>query len=98
MALNNTQANVATEMQNLAMILLEARPRLEAVLSLWASELMADLTDEEFQELTEFAHVTTAEMVGARNAMNDITAEIADYSLAANNASKLLKIVNKVPS
>lgn len=98
MALNNTQQNIASEMQSLAMILLEARPRLEAVLSLWTSEAMADLTDEELQELAEFAHVTVAELVGARNAMNDIVTEIADYSLAANNASKLLKIVNKVPS
>ena len=96
MAMQNVQKNVASEMQVLATDLLRIKNRLAVAVAMYASEGMAQLTDADYAELPEFAHVTVTEMTAAKNALNDINTALGEY-VAGTAVTRLMRVVNKVP-
>lgn len=96
MAMQNVQKNVASEMQAIASQILGIKNRLSVVVAMYSAEGMAQLTDADLKELTEFAHVTIGEMTAAKNALDAINVAIGDYA-AGTNATKLMRVVNGVP-
>ena len=73
MSANAVQQNVLSEMQQIATQQLAMKNRLEAVVAMWGAENMAALTDQDLAELSEFAHVTAAELAAAKNGMDAIS-------------------------
>lgn len=94
--MQNVQKNLASEMQQLAADFLRAKNRLAVTIAMYASENMATLTDADYQELAEFAHVTVAEMTAAKNALNEINTAMGEY-VAGTAVTRLMRIVNAVP-
>lgn len=92
----NVQKNIASTMQNLATEILEIKDRLAVLVQMYGTEGMATLTDQDYQALPEFAHITVAEMTGGKNAFDAINTAIGDYS-AGTSATRLAKIVATVP-
>jgi predicted AAA+ superfamily ATPase len=96
MPANTVQKNVLTEMQQIATQQLALKNRLDAVVAMWSAESMAAITDGDLAELPEFAHVSAAELAGAKNAMDAIVSAMGEYA-AGTPAGKLLRIVSSVP-
>lgn len=92
----NVQKNVASEMQALATDLLKIKNRLAVAVAMYASEGMASLTDDDYAELAELAHVTVAEMTAAKNALSEINTALGEYTVGTA-ATKLMRVVNVVP-
>jgi len=92
----NVQKNVASEIQALATDLLKIKNRLAVVVAMYASEGMASLTDADYAELAELAHVTVAEMTAAKNALNEINTALGEYTVGTA-ATRLMRVVNVVP-
>lgn len=96
MAMQNVQKNLASEMQSLAYEMLRIKNRLAVAVAMYASEGMASLTDADYAELTEFAHVTVQEMTAAKNALNEVNTALGEYT-TGTAATRLMRIVNAVP-
>jgi len=96
MAMQNVQQNVAVAIQKLATNVLEIKSSLAVAVAMYAAEGMASLTDSDYAELAEFAHVTVAEMTAAKNALDAINTAIGEY-VAGTNATKLMRVVRSVP-
>jgi len=96
MAMQNVQKNVASTMQVLALDILSMKNLLSVTVAMYGAEGMATLTDADYAELAELAHVTVAEMTAAKNALDAINTAIGDYA-AGTNAQKLMRIINTVP-
>lgn len=92
----NVQKNVASEMQALATDLLKIKNRLAVAVAMYASEGMASLTDADYADLSELAHVTVAEMTAAKNALNEINTALGEYT-TGTAATRLMRVVNVVP-
>lgn len=92
----NVQKNVASEIQTLAGDMLRIKTRLAVAVAMYASENMASLTDADYAELAELAHVTVAEMTAAKNALNEINTALGEYT-TGTAATKLMRVVNVVP-
>jgi hypothetical protein len=92
----NVQKNVASEMQAIAADVLRLKNRLAVVISMYQAEGMATLTDADYAELAEFAHVTVTEMSAARNALSEMNTALGEYA-AGTAATRLMRIVNAVP-
>jgi len=92
----NVQKNVASEIQALALDILKIKNRLAVAVAMYAAEGMATLTDADYAELSELAHVTVAEMTAAKNALDAINTSIGEYTVGTN-ATKLMRVVNVVP-
>jgi len=92
----NVQKNVASEIQTLASDMLKIKPRLALAVAMYASEGMATLTDADYAELAELAHVTVAEMTAAKNALNEINTALGEYT-TGTAATRLMRVVNVVP-
>lgn len=96
MAMLNVQKNVASEIQSLAGDMLRIKNRLAVAVAMYASEGMASLTDADYAELAELAHVTVSEMTAAKNALNEVNTAMGDYT-AGTAATRLMRVVNVVP-
>lgn len=96
MAMMNVQKNIASAMQELAEVILAAKNGMAIVIAMYASEDMAQLTDADYAELAELAHVTVAEMTAARNAFNEINATMGEY-VAGTAVTRLMRILKAVP-
>ena len=96
MAMTNVQKNVASTMQALALEILSIKNRLTVTSTMYVTESMATLTDADYAELAELAHVTVVEMAAVRVALDAINTAIGDYT-AGTNAYKLTKVVKTVP-
>ena len=95
MAMLNVQQNLATAMQNKAeLILFDLKGELERLVTMYATEGMANLTDADYAMYAETAHVTVAEMVAAKNALSEVSTAIGQY-VAGAVATRLIKIVRK---
>jgi len=92
----NVQKNVASEIQSLASEILKIKNRLAVAVAMYASEGMASLTDADYAELAELAHVTVTEMTGAKNALAEINTALGEYT-AGTAATRLMRVVNVVP-
>ena len=92
----NVQKNVASEIQALASDMLRIKTRLAVAVAMYASEGMASLTDADYAELSELAHVTVAEMTAAKNALNEINTALGEYT-TGTVATRLMRVVNTVP-
>jgi hypothetical protein len=92
----NVQKNVASEMQAIAADVLRLKNRLAVVIAMYQAEGMTGLTDADYAELSEFAHVTVIEMTGARNALNELNTALGEYA-AGTAVTRLMRIVNSVP-
>lgn len=92
----NVQKNVASEIQTLAGDMLRIKTRLAVAVAMYASENMASLTDADYAELAELAHVTVAEMTAAKNALNEINTALGEYT-TGTAATRLMRVVNVVP-
>jgi len=92
----NVQKNVASEIQTLASDMLKIKTRLALAVAMYASEGMATLTDADYAELAELAHVTVAEMTAAKNALNEINTALGEYT-TGTAATRLMRVVNVVP-
>lgn len=98
MALNSTQQNIASEMRSLAITILGAKAKMEAVTKMWTTEGLGSLTDSDWAELPDFAGVTQSEMQVAKGSFDNILTSLGDYDDSpVSNATKLLKISNVVP-
>lgn len=96
MSMNNTQKNVASEIQRIAAELISIKSRLTTLSSMYANEGMGALVDADFAELAEFAHVTATEFQAAGGALVNVNTTLGDFSVGTN-VSKLLRIVTAVP-
>jgi predicted AAA+ superfamily ATPase len=96
MAISNVQQNILTAMQQTAKAQLVLQNTMVELVAMWTAESMPQVTDADLAGLAEFAHVTAAELAGAKNAMDTISTAIGAYA-AGTPATKLLKIVNSVP-
>lgn len=92
----NVQKNVASEIQALASDMLRIKNRLAVAVAMYASEGMASLTDADYAELPELAHVTVTEMTAAKNALNEINTALGEYT-TGTAAIRLMRVVNVVP-
>jgi len=92
----NVQKNVASEIQTLATDMLKIKNRLAVAVAMYASEGMASLTDADYAELAELAHVTVAEMTAAKNALNETNTALGEYTVGTA-ATRLMRVVNVVP-
>jgi predicted AAA+ superfamily ATPase len=90
------QKNVLVEMQQIAQQQLSLKNRLAAVVAMWQAESMTAITDDDLAELPEFEHVTSGELVAAKNGMDAIVTSIGEYAVGTP-ATKLLRIVSSVP-
>jgi predicted AAA+ superfamily ATPase len=96
MAILNVQKNILSKMQQVASQQLDLQNTMTELVAMWTAENINALTDADLAALPEFAHVTAAELQGAKNAMDTISAAVGAYA-AGTPATKLLKIVNSVP-
>lgn len=96
MAMLNVQQNLASELQALAVEYLKLKNRTAVAVAMWQAEGMGSLTDADWAELTEFAHVTAQEATAAKNALGEIDTAIGGY-VAGSAATRLMRIVNVVP-
>lgn len=96
MAMLNVQKNVASEIQSLAADMLKIKNRLAVAVAMYASEGMGSLTDADYAELPELAHVTVGEMTAAKNALNEINTALGEYT-PGTAAIRLMRVVNVVP-
>ena len=96
MTMTNVQKNVASEIQSLATEMLRIKNRLAVAVAMYASEGMAQLTDDDYATLPEFAHVTVAEMTAAKNALGEINTALGEYT-TGTAATRLMRIVPAVP-
>lgn len=96
MAMLNVQKNVASEIQALANDMLKIKNRLAVAVAMYASEGMASLTDADYAELSELAHVTVSEMTAAKNALNELNTTLGEYA-TGTVATRLMRVVNVVP-
>ena len=94
--MQNVQKNVASEIQALATDLLRIKNRLAVVTAMYGSEGMAQLTDADYADLPEFAHVTVQEMTAAKNALGEVNAALGEY-VAGTAVTRLMRIVSAVP-
>jgi hypothetical protein len=94
MAMNNVQKNIASQIQIAAREMVHAQAELTQIAAMWANESMAELTDADFAELAEFAHVTSAEFTAAAGALSTINTAIG--TSPTSPWAKLLKIVDRV--
>ena len=92
----NVQKNVASEIQALALDILKIKNRLAVAVAMYVAESMATLSDADYAELSELAHVTVTEMTAAKNALDAINTAIGEYAVGTN-ATKLMRVVNEVP-
>lgn len=95
--MQNVQKNVASEIQALATDLLRIKNRLAVVTAMYSSEGMAQLTDADYAELPEFAHVAVQEMTAAKNALVEINVALGEY-VGGAAVTRLMRVVNKVPN
>jgi hypothetical protein len=96
MSMLNVQKNVASEIQTIAVDLLRIKNRLAIAVAMYGAEGMPTLTDADYAELSELAHVTVAEMTAAKNALDSINTTIGEY-VTGTNATKLMRVVNVIP-
>ena len=96
MAMQNVQKNIASRMQSLAIDLIAIKTGLSVTIAMYASENMAQLTDADYAELAEFAHVTVAEMTAARNALSEANVTLGEF-VPASVITRLMRIINVVP-
>jgi hypothetical protein len=94
--MQNVQKNLASEMQSLAFDMLRIKNRLVVAVAMYAAEGMASLTDADYAELSEFAHVTVTEMTAAKNALAEVNTALGEYT-SGTAATRLMRIVNTVP-
>ena len=96
MTMLNVQKNVASEIQALALDILKIKNRLAVAVAMYVAESMSTLTDADYAELPELAHVTVTEMTAAKNALDTINTTVGEY-VVGTNATKLMRVVNTVP-
>jgi predicted lipoprotein len=96
MALNNIQQNLVSEMQAIAEELMPIKNRLALIKAMFLAEGMAQLTDADLQALAPFAHITVAELVAAKNAIEEINTTMGEY-VAGSATTRLMKILSRVP-
>lgn len=90
------QQNVLSEIQALAEQVISLKNRMSVAVAMYTAEGVNVLSDADIQALTEFAHVTQAEMTAAKNALDSINTAIGEYT-AGTNATKLMRVVHIVP-
>lgn len=90
------QRNICSEVQALAEEVLRLKARIATVSSLYVSEGIGSLTDGDFTEVPDFAHVTAAEFSQAAAAIVAVQATIGEYA-TGTNATKLCKVILRVP-
>jgi len=83
-------------MQSLAVDLIAIKTGLSVTIAMYAAENMATLTDADYQELAEFAHVTVAEMTAARNALSEANVTLGEF-VPGSVVTRLMRIINVVP-
>jgi len=96
MSMLNVQKNVASEIQAIAVDILRIKNRLAVSVAMYVAESMSTLTDADYAELPELAHVTVMEMTAAKNALDAVNTAIGEY-VVGTNATKLMRVVSTVP-
>lgn len=96
MALLPVQQNVASEIQELADNILVIKNRLAIAVAMYAAEGLGTVAEGDLQALSEFAHVTLAELTAAKNALDAINTAMGEY-VAGTNTTKLMRVVRRVP-
>jgi hypothetical protein len=96
MAMQNVQKNLAARMQTLAIDLIAIKTSLAVTIAMYAAENMATLTDADYAELAEFAHVTVAEMTAAKNALSEANVTLGEF-VPGSVVTRLMRIINVVP-
>jgi len=95
--MNNTQKNIMTKMQQVALAQLNLAEDMKYITTMWVTENMATIPDEEIQELADFAGVTAVELSAAKVAYDNMLVTMGDLSSAGTNAYKMLKLANVIP-
>ena len=95
--MNNTQKNIATRMQQVALAQLGLAEDMKYISAMWLTESMATIPDAEIQELADFAGVTQTELFACKQAYDAILTTVGDVSTAGTNAYKMLKLANVIP-
>jgi hypothetical protein len=95
--MNNTQKNIATRMQQVALAQLGLAEDMKYISAMWATESMGSVPDVEIQELADFAGVTATEMLACKQAFDAVQTAVGDVSVAGTNAYKMLKLANVIP-
>lgn len=95
MAMNGTQQNVGSVMQDLCKLYLDTVGQATYVVKMFATEDLASITDEEWQEF--FPNKDAAKALGAKNALNNLLDALGDIETSSSIAARLLKFVNNVP-
>ena len=93
--MNNSQQNVASELQNMAAQLVLVQSKATMLGLMWTSEDMAALTDEDFAAIAPFAHITAAEFGAAAVAINSVVTALNAGTPAA--WTKMLRICQTMP-
>jgi hypothetical protein len=70
--------------------------RVAVAVAMFPAENMGQITDADLQAYPEFAHVTVQELTAAKNALDAINTAIGEY-VAGSNATKLMRVVRRVP-
>jgi ornithine cyclodeaminase/alanine dehydrogenase-like protein (mu-crystallin family) len=94
--MTNIQKNIATELQNLALVVLQLKPRLEAIVEMYNTAEMANLTNDDYALLADFVGITIDDMYWAKTAYSELAIAIGGF-VGNENAERLLKILNRVP-
>jgi predicted AAA+ superfamily ATPase len=97
MAITNVQTNILFSMQQIAVRQLELQNLMSAAVAMYAAEGLNALVDADIQAVPAFAHISAQDLQGAKNAMDTINTAIGGY-VAGTPATKLLRVVDKVPA
>jgi len=92
----NVQLNVMDELQKLAKLAIAFKSRARNAVEMYGNENINQLTDEEIQAIASFAGVTSAELQGAKGALDTIATAIGEFT-AGTPATKLIKICDNIP-
>jgi hypothetical protein len=96
MAMTNIQQNLLTGMQETAEVILGAQNDLNILSKMFTQESMSALTLEDLQMYPEFAHLTPAELLAGKNALDDLNTALGDF-VAGTIVTRLLKLVRRLP-
>ena len=95
--MNNTQKNIATRMQQVALAQLGLAEDMKYISAMWLTESMATIPDAEIQELADFAGVTQTELAACKVAFDAILTTMGDLSVGGTSAYRMLKLANVIP-
>ena len=94
--LTNVQQNLLTGMQDAAEATLGVQKDLNILVKMFVQESMSALTLEDLQAYPDFAHLTPAELLAGKNALDDLNLALGDF-VASTIVTRLLKLVRLLP-